>query len=141
VRRLSRVHIPGASGAGPLTPFVPCTLSLFRPIVHPDICQVGPAGDRPLYAIYAGGNVTAHVPGRVNRLSRGEGSVRCGHRQGSRSGGGWDPGMREMNIPRNTDSARPHQKRPATIAGDLQRVCASPGEHGVCRERPGGGAM
>jgi hypothetical protein len=68
VRRLSRVHIPGASGAGPLTSSVPCALSLFRPIVHPDICQVGPAGDRPVYAIYAGGNVTAHVPGRVNRL-------------------------------------------------------------------------
>ena len=68
MRQLSRVHIPGASGAGPLTPFVPCTLSLFRPIVHPDICQVGPAGDRPLYAIYAGGHVTDNVPGRVNRL-------------------------------------------------------------------------
>jgi hypothetical protein len=70
VRRLSRVHIPGASGAGPLTPFVPCTLSLFRPIVRPDICQVGPAGDRPLYARYVDGHVTAHVPGRVNRPRR-----------------------------------------------------------------------
>ena len=68
MRQLSRVHIPGASAAGPLTPSVPCALSLFRPIVHPDICQVGPAGDRPLYARYVDGHVTAHVPGRVNRL-------------------------------------------------------------------------
>ena len=68
MRQLSRVHIPGASAAGPLTPFVPCTLSLFRPICHPGICQVGPACDRPLYARYVDGHVTAHVPGRVNRL-------------------------------------------------------------------------
>mgnify|MGYP000935013068 CR=1 FL=1 len=68
MRQLSRVHIPGASGDGPLTPFVPCTLSLFRPIVHPGICQVGPACDRPLYARYVDGHVTAHVTGRVNRL-------------------------------------------------------------------------
>ena len=68
VRQLSRVHIPGASAAGPLTPSVPCALSLFRPIVHPDICQVGPAGDRPLYARYVDGHVTDNVPGRVNRL-------------------------------------------------------------------------
>ena len=68
MRQLSRVHIPGASGAGPLTSSVPCTLSLFRPIVHPDICQVGPACDRPVYARYVDGNVTDNVPGRVNRL-------------------------------------------------------------------------
>ena len=60
----------GASGAGPLTSSVPCTLSLFRPIVHPGICQVGPAGDRPLYARYVDGHVTDNVPGRVNRRTR-----------------------------------------------------------------------
>ena len=70
MRQLSRVHIPGASAAGPLTPSVPCALSLFRPIVHPDICQVGPAGDRPLYARYVDGHVTDNVPGRVIASSR-----------------------------------------------------------------------
>ena len=34
----------------------------------PGHSQVGPAGDRPLYARYVDGHVTAHVTGRVNRL-------------------------------------------------------------------------
>ena len=130
MRQLSRVHIPGASAAGPLTPSVPCALSLFRPIVHPDICQVGPAGDRPLYARYVDGHVTDNVPGRVIASSR----VRVWvpypkfpeepgtHPRFPKEPGGYRarssraPGpvsawcrLREMNIPRKSAGALPER--------------------------------
>ena len=57
----------GCAGSRTATSFVPPPLSLFRPITSLDICQVGPAGDRPVYAICEGrcGCLTARAPGLV----------------------------------------------------------------------------